>query len=93
MREGVFRDVREMKDEEGRNRWSSAVPSEGAGEANARTMRRRQARLIKGEVEHVRTQALLMLLKAQFELYNKQREGTNGLGGASVLDGTSGTNR
>jgi hypothetical protein len=30
-----------------------------------------------------------MLLKAQFELYTEQREGTSGLGGASVLDGTA----
>ena len=52
-------------------------------------MRWRQAKLIEGEVEHFRTQALSTPLKAQFELYTEQREGTSGLGGASVLDGTA----
>jgi hypothetical protein len=62
-----------------RRRWRSAR------EDDAQTT----ARLVEGEVEHLRTQALLMLLKAQFELYTEQREGTSGLGGASVLDGTA----
>jgi hypothetical protein len=47
-------------------------------------MRWRQAKLIEGEVEHFRTQALSTPLKAQFELYTEQREGTSGLGDASV---------